>query len=332
MISKVFSGKSTYAYVLFVAMAAVVFYGLGFRLIDYAENKAYFLGNDLLQWLNFTLSVYDFLTIGFAVYLLQTIGVTALSTRYSLLQDENLLPSFIYLLLIAQAPDLMLRPDVVLAFLFIHFSYFFLLNFVSPETVLMQIFPFGFLLGIAFLFHPETIFFIFLAPILIIAQRRRLSINELLAYIMGVVAPIYFYGVIYFLVNDQINGLLKQIDVYFSDVNPIIFHWSNYLLVLINLFVLFALFHVYYFRVKRMKVNVRMTYQNMVFLVVFVSLAYFIFPFSSEIMWGYLLLPLSFFISFVFLEMKQKWILDLLLLLFIMLQLMQLYQFSLRLT
>ncbi len=332
MISKVFSGKSTFAYVLFVFMAAIVFYGVGFRTIDYSNANAYLLGRDLLLGLNFAIGVYDYLIIGFVVYLIQTIGVTALSTRYSLLQDENLLPSFVYLLLIAQAPDLMLRPDVVMTFLFIHFSYFFLLNFVTPESVLFQIFPFGFLVGLAFLFHPDAFFFIVAAPVLVIVQRRRLSINELLAYILGVSAPLYFYGVIYFLINDHITSIFAQLGAYFSAINPIIFHWSNYLIVLVYLFVLFVLFHFYYFKVKRMKVNVRMSYQSMVFLVFFVFVAYFIFQFSSEIIWGYFLLPLSFFISFVFMEMKQKLILDLLLLFFIVLQLLQLYQFSLRLT
>lgn len=325
MISKAFLSKSSLVYALFLLMAVVVFYGLNFRMIDYSRAHTYLLGANLVSLIDFSLHQYDLVIFGFILFLLQAIGIAALSARYSLLPGENILPSFVYLLLIAQEPALLLRPDVAAAFLFVNLAYFYLFSFMYPEPILYQIFPFGFLLGVAFLFYPETIFMIVLAPLMILLQRRRLSINDVFSYFFGLISPFYFYATIHFMLTDSISDLLVQIGQYFSTQNAITFHFTNHLVVLVFLFFLFGLFHVYYFMNAHYKVNIRLAYQSMIFISAAALISYFVISFSSEVMWAYLVLPMSLFFSFVFMELKKKWVLEVLFLLFLVLQIMQLY-------
>jgi hypothetical protein len=325
MLLRLFRSKSTFVYIILLIFAVIVFYGLSFQFITYKQNQAFLLGYNLLEWFDFTKTSIDYVILGFFFFFLQAILVSALSARFNLLAEVNILPSFIYLLLLSQQASLLVRPDVAIAFIFINLSFFYLFSFYSSNAIHFQTFQLGLLVGIAFLFMFDSLFFALLTPILIMFVRGKISFREIGTYIFGFFVPLYFYSTLYFLINKSLAGVGSQISQSLNTVWPIAFHLSNYIITLLFLFILFLLANYKYFKIKRVKISVRRSFQMLAFLFFTSIISYFILPFFSETLWGFTLIPFSLLLSLLFIQIKHKWIAEVLFMLFIAIELLQLF-------
>ncbi|MCK5538543.1 MAG: hypothetical protein KAI79_17085 [Bacteroidales bacterium] len=325
MLLSVFRSKSAFIYIVLLLFALIVFYGFSFQIIDYSQQTGNLFGALILEWFNFSNSSYDYISIGFGLVFIQAIVVSALSARFSLFPEVNILPSFIYLLLIVQQPELLLRPDVAIAFLFISFAYFYLFNFYRSDRILYDTFKLGLFLGFAFLFLLDILLIAFLVPIFIGVIRGQISLRDLGTYFIGLILPFYFYLVIYFLVHDEVYAVFNQLGGYFTQIWPIRFHIDNHIVLLSFLLVLLLFSSYKYFKIIRLKLVIRRYFQMLSLSFYLYILAYFVIPFTSEVIWAYLLLPLSLLFSLMFSEVKRRWFAELLFVVFFTLEIMQLF-------
>lgn len=177
--------------------------------------------------------------IALILVLLQAILLNILSARFRLSKEVTMFPGVFYILLMSTLPSFLHLSPVLMGNTFLIAAISSLFNAYKKSSVAGSIFNVGFWIGMAGLFYFSNFAFLLLA-IFGLATLRNIRINEIFMIIVGVIAPLFLTGTIFYLLDDWssfyqttfINGFG------FWDFEWVE-HWSNYVpLVLFGILIL----------------------------------------------------------------------------------------------
>jgi hypothetical protein len=166
--------------------------------------------------------------IALILILLQALLLNVLSARFRVSKEVTMFPGVFYILLTSTLPSFLHLSPVVIGNTFLIVGLSSLFNAYKKSSVAGSIFNVGFWFGMASLFYFSNFAFLLLA-IFGLATLRNIRINEIFMVIVGMIAPLFLTGTIFYLLDDWsyfyqttfINGFgfwnFEWVD-----------HWSNY--------------------------------------------------------------------------------------------------------
>ncbi|TNE79038.1 MAG: hypothetical protein EP332_12295 [Bacteroidetes bacterium] len=257
-------------------------------------------------WINFASTGVWAKVASFVLILLEAVFAAVLTQKYQLLYKATWLPLFFYGMVCLLFPvQLNILPSH-LAMLFLLLSINSLFQAQGKEKTLPELFSAGFFLGMAGLFQNQSLLFV---PTLIIGifSFKPSRIIDYLQFLIGVLMPLYFYGILAFM-QPSLPGLIQE------DLKPLIsMEWRpmgdelNALMIL-GFTLVFLLF--VFIRLQqnffRNTVKVR-KYQQ--FMLVYFLNAAFLVAFSPQPLYQnipFLAGPMSVYLTYYFLPDKRK--------------------------
>ncbi|MDP1726091.1 MAG: DUF6427 family protein [Bacteroidota bacterium] len=151
----------------------------------------------------------------------QALLVNYISSSHSILYKDNLLPALFFVLLNSLYPQQLVLSPQILANTFIILLLYRLCYLYESKLPLLLVFDAGMLLGLGLLFSYDLIIYL---PFILISVLYMTSFNlrYWMVAIFGIVLPVYFLGVIFFLTN-HLNDFIFSFQYSFnkSYFNPI---------------------------------------------------------------------------------------------------------------
>jgi len=261
------------------------------------NNQLYF--STSTYWINVLLLLFNALYINWQFH------------RYDILSEKTLLPAFFYLLLSLCFIELNTLSSTLLASTFLLFVVSNFLGYLKREESSNMYYA-GFFLGIATLFQLSVVVFLFFLILSLLVFTRSNSKSYFLLF-LGTTFP-WFILSAYFFWFDSFSPFLDIfLSNYFkSTYNYIFWPELGYVLLIPGLIFLSALF--LSLRGGIREINYQSICRNFLFAwLVGVITAIFIYPISSLALLHLLLLPLCFFYTFYFLQVKKMKVANLLL-------------------
>ncbi len=157
--------------------------------------------------------IHDVLSI--VIVFASALIATNVINNYKLIERPGYMPALIYTLCASFTAEFCELSPALCGFFFLQFAFFTVIKMYKKDKAGGSMFNSGFFIGIASLFYlPYLSFILFLIGGYILS--RPFVLRELLSGILGIVIPLYFAAVIYFL-NDSfreyLHSLLAQYDI-----------------------------------------------------------------------------------------------------------------------
>jgi hypothetical protein len=268
------------------------------------------------EWIMSLVSPFRLLQIiiGFVLLLIQAFIIQYVVLNNSLLSKPSWLPGFLYVVLMSSDPALLSLNPVLLSNLFLLWAMARMLNSFAEDKVLHEVFNAGLLTAIASLFYfPAAIFFIWV--LLVLIEFFLFNLKGVIAAILGFITPFFFLLTGYFLF-DKLN--MSLFEKYLQREFFLIFQqpfeiFPAILISFVGLLSLVAFFHLLVLYSPDKPVRIRKRFR--------VIFAFFIIAVISvlgvtecfHVHHGLLMMPLTIALSVLFMEMKRKWMAEVLL-------------------
>lgn len=258
------------------------------------------------------------LVFAFALLMLQVFIVNYIAQANSLLSRPSWLPGFLYLVLMSSDPSLISFHPLLPANLFLLIALARALLAYSEGDVMPEVFNVGFLIALAGLFYfPALVFFLWLIPVL--GLYFLLHLRGLAAAIMGFLTP-FFFLFTYFYLSDQLEGRLEQM---LAQYDPLLILEQSYSLFSTIMIIFLALLSFLAFMkltmvyIKDKPVRIRKRFRVLIFFFVFSLLSILVVTDYFDVHHGLMMIPLSIVLSVFFMEMKRKWLAEVVFYLFL---------------
>lgn len=244
--------------------------------------------------------------IALLLVLLQALLLNILSARFRISKEVTMFPGLFYILLMSTLPSFLHLSPVVMGNTFLILAVSNLFNAYKKSSVADSIFNVGFWIGVASLFYFSNFVFLLLA-IFGLATLRNIRISEIFMVLIGMIAPLFLTGTIFYLSNDWSNFYQTTFLTEFSFWNfDWVANWSNYIPLALFGFLILTVFvsaNIYFQKQSlRSQKNIQILYYFIIisFLTVFIQ---------KEIRLEQLLLlsiPLSLMLPLNFLEFRKR--------------------------
>ncbi len=267
--------------------------------------------NRLISLSNYQQFIHDLLSV--IVVFTSGIIINGVMNSFKLVERAGYMPATIFILSASFINEFCELTPALCGFFFLQFSFITLVRMYKSEKAGGYMFNGGFFIGVASLFYlPYLSFIIFLIVGHILS--RPFAIRELLSGILGILIPLYFAGVVYFL-NDSFREYLFSL-VALYDIEQVQQVQATLIPLGIRLGSLLLLFGV-------ASLSVRSNYNKMVMQNRVIITLCFIFFFSgacstlfmqdngmSHFIW--LALPFTFIVSIFLAEFRKPWMAEIL--------------------
>lgn len=244
--------------------------------------------------------------IALILILLQALLLNVLSARFRVSKEVTMFPGVFYILLTSTLPSFLHLSPVVMGNTFLIIGLSSLFNSYKKTSVAGSIFNVGFWFGMASLFYFSNFAFILLA-IFGMATLRSIRINEIFMIIVGMIAPLFLLGTIFYLLDDLNNFYQTTFIQGFGFWNFVwVEHWSNYIPVVLFgmlILIIFGSGNIYF-----QKQSIR-TQKNIQVLYYFVIISFLTVLIQKEVRIEQLLLlaiPFSLMLPLNFLEFRKR--------------------------
>jgi hypothetical protein len=261
----------------------------------------------LFSWLS-SLNNYYYISIISAslLVLLQAWLVNYFVSKHAIISTHTYLPAFFFIIFNSiYAEQLLLSPQLI-SNLFFVLMFGRLCNLYQSEKGLYIVLDASFYLGLAVLFNYDALVFLpfILLSVLIVTS---FSLRFILITIFGVIMPVYFLGVVFYL-TDHLNNLLIifQNSLNRTYIDSISINWTKVIpWILITLLVLISSFKLQADYFKNTVKNRRILLIIMLF-VLFACILLLIDNNNIIYSLSYLTIPFSMVISYFFISKKLK--------------------------
>lgn len=271
---------------------------------EWANSSSHYLSDLLFQYIP-SASIWGNI-LALLLVLVQAIMINNVVNQYKMTKEVTYYPALFYILLVSAIPEFLYLSPVLIAMTFYIIALIELFKWYKNYEAATQIFNVGFWLAIGSLFYmPLSVFIILAIAGLSILRSNR--IDEFLILIIGILVPYFLLGV-YFFWSDGLPQFLQQ-QVY-SNFNIGSFSIENtaYSYFKIGFFALWGIWAVF----QASSFFFRQSIQNqknvsILFWCVAVAATAFLLQSSSSLEALMLLaIPLCYFLSSSFLNMKRK--------------------------
>jgi hypothetical protein len=258
------------------------------------------------------------LVVAFTLLLLQVFIVNYIAQANSLLSRPSWLPGFLYLVMMSSDPHLISLHPLLPANLFLLIALARALLAYSEGEVMLEVFNVGFLIALAGLFYyPALLFFLWL--IVVMGIYFLLHLRGLAAAIMGFLTP-FFFLLTYFYLSDQLEGRLEQM---LAQYDPLLILEQSYspfstmMIVFLGLLSFLAFMKLTMVFITDKPVRIRKRFRVLIYFFVFSLLSVLVVTDYFEVHHGLMMIPLSVVLSVFFIEMKRKWLAEVVFYLFL---------------
>ncbi len=318
LLSYIRSNKASYILV-------IIFTGILLWTQTFLSNKIAGFSFDnqvmpLFYFINYYLESYPILhnLLGLLTVFVISFMIMRLNEKHIIIETRSHLISLLIIMLISSVQPLTrLHPGIFAAlFLIIVFDKIF--DAYKNDSQFSNYFDAGFLISISSLFYFNTIF-LMLALWICMLFLNAFSIRNLVLSFLGLLAP-YFLTWTYFYYNNDVAWFISAIENNFlnnADYNFL--HLGNYILfAFLGVLIVFANFKVIN-SLRTSKISTRKFLRTIfIFLIFILSIEIFI-PSTSLETLPLLAIPISFFLSYFFLNIKNNWFGQMLVVIFIVL-------------
>lgn len=263
----------------------------------------------------------DFMVHLFCVGLIssQAFHINYLVIKYEILYKKSFLPAFFYALIMGMYPDFSLMHPLLIVNSILLFVLERGFTLYKTETPLRTMFDLGFFISLATLiyFPCLTIFFGFGISLIFL---RPFSFREWFSGLVGFVLPWFYTGIYYFWI-DRLGDFGADIGGYFADLTGARVMFEFTLPVILPFFITFAILLLalwtlqshFYKNVIRTRINqqVMFIFIAVAAISIFITKELHLFHFSM------LAIPVATFVSYYFLAVKKRLLLELLAVIFI---------------
>ncbi len=165
----------------------------------------------LYKWIHPTLLEYPYLSTitAYGLLFLQAVLLNNLVTKHALSEKVTYLPAFMYITLMSLWPSYTMMHKLLIAHFFILLAVDKLLNIYSLENIRKHIFDIGILLSVASLFYVYAAYYILFVWISLLLYKTY-SIRLWLISIAGFILP-YIFIVFYFFWTDNLTPFLELV-------------------------------------------------------------------------------------------------------------------------
>lgn len=258
------------------------------------------------------------LVVAFTLLLLQVFIVNYIAQSNSLLSRPSWLPGFLYLVMMSSDPSLISFHPLLLANLFLLIALARALLAYSEGEVMLEVFNVGFLIALAGLFYyPALLFFLWL--IVVMGIYFLLHPRGLAAAIMGFLTP-FFFLLTYFYLSDQLEVRLEQM---LAQYDPLLILEQSYspfstmMIVFLGLLSFLAFMKLTMVFITDKPVRIRKRFRVLIYFFVFSLLSVLVVTDYFEVHHALMMIPLSVVLSVFFIEMKRKWLAEVVFYLFL---------------
>jgi hypothetical protein len=258
------------------------------------------------------------MVVAFALLLLQVFIVNYMVHANNLLSRPSWLPGFIYLVLMSSDPHMISFHPLLLANLFLLIALARALVAYSEGDVMLEVFNVGFLIAIAGLFYyPALLFFLWL--ILVLGIFFLLHPRGLVAAIMGFLTPFFFLYTWFFL-SDQLGVRLEQMQTQYDPLlileQPFSL-FSTIMIIFLALLSFLAFMKLTMVYITDKPVRIRKRFRVLIFFFVFSLVSILVVTDYFDVHHALMMIPLSVVLSVFFIEMKRKWLAEVVFYLFL---------------
>lgn len=236
---------------------------------------------------------------------------------FGLLKKKSFVPALIFLMLMSSGKSLLCLQPAIPAILCLLIALHKLMLTYRKGIDLSNFFDASFFISLASLFYFPSFMFFPLVWIALIVIRPFIWREWTVAF-LGFALPYIFVFVCYFYLG-KVNVLLQDKIFFPEDFEFILpFKWPNSFLVYTLILVIYLLFSVTYFFIK-IPVNTIFTRNLSVIFVWFLILSFLVYlmaPYSTINYLSFISIPISFYLTNLFLEIKRNWLNELLFIVF----------------
>ncbi|HSV87298.1 MAG TPA: DUF6427 family protein [Bacteroidales bacterium] len=250
---------------------------------------------------------------GFGMVFLQALLVNGICQTNNLTGKQTWLPGFFYLVLMSSDPALLSFHPVIPANLFLILALSRLMVILDQKEHVIDLFNLGALVSIAGLFYYPAL--LFLAWLLIVVGQYLLaSFRSVVASVMGFLAPIFFLGTFWFLTDRlayEVGTIFGHFDLFLIFEGPL-FPYTRMFIILLGLLTILSIIRLRVVYLSDKPVRIRKRFGILLYFFIFSLLSFLLSRDYFDVHHAFLMIPLSVILSVFFLEMKKKWLAELL--------------------
>ncbi len=244
--------------------------------------------------------------LALAMVFVQAILINAVTNRYRLITNKSFLPGLLYLLLIANMPNLHMLHAILFGNCLIILSWMLVVNIFNQSENNKTVFNAAFILGIASLFYPLHIYFLLLIFAAIWISNTE-SLRTFIIAIIGFATVWYLYLSINYLLNGSLP--LKGINIGFRNQA---FNFSSktyyfYALIIFLILLFVGSFPIILSHITSNKIFIRRNIQ-LLFVWLFIAIMLLLISTAHEEIIYELAIPFSIFMTIAFVNIKNRWI------------------------
>jgi len=252
--------------------------------------------------------------LGFGLVFFQAVLINGATNANYLFGKQTWLPGLMFLVLASSDPALLGFHPVIPANLFLILALVRLMDALDKKDPTLEVFNMGILISLAALFYFPA--FVFLGWLLVVLGRYLMvSFRSIVASILGFLTPFLLLGTWWFL-TDRLIYKAGEVAAYFKPFlifSTPLFPYTKVFIVLIGLLTILAFIWLKAVYLPDKPVRIRKRF-GMVFYFFYFSLAASLFVQDHfDVHQALFTIPLSLFVSALFLEMRKKWLAELLL-------------------
>lgn len=268
------------------------------------------------EWLMALLNPFALLPviIGLILIVIQAFIIQSLVVNNSLLSKPSWLPALLYIVLMSSDPALLSLNPVLISNLFLLWAMARMLNSFVEEKVLHEVFNAGLLVAIASLFYfPASIFLIWVFLVLI--EFFLFNLKGVIAAMLGFITPFFFLLTGYFLfdsLNEDLSEKYLQREFLLVFQQP--FELFPVILIsFIGLLSLVAFIHLLLIYSADKPVRIRKRFRVIFTFFIIAVISVLGVTECFHVHHGLLMMPLTIALSVLLMEMKRKWMAEVML-------------------
>jgi len=253
--------------------------------------------------------------IALILVILQAIIINGIINQYNLLGFRGYLPGILYVLISSTFFEIQILHPILFANLFLLFAWERVIQAYDKENTFVAYFNASFLIGIASLFYPNSVYFL-LIIFMSVGINRVGQIREFAMVFVGLIVVWYFYLSMFFLLTNSIQTSGIEFGIGFSFPNYAKIVWSQKIIIAyVSILILIASFQLGLY-ISSLKIPMRRNLKFM-FLWFWIGIIILIFTKSSFEIIYLLSIPISVLFAIFFFNFKKRWLGEALWILFI---------------
>lgn len=313
MLAKFFKGNS----IVIIVLLPIIASALGLKVFSLTQVAEY--PKDVMPFFQWVVNLFigkPLLTtlVVMALIVIQSIIMIRINDIFSLIQKKSKLPGLLYLLFATGLYIINGFSALILVNILISWILYLLFKLYKSKDVTSHIFNISLILSLASLFYIHVVVFLPLIWVAVFVLSSG-GIRQFFVSILGFILP-YIFACVYHFYFDSLDGFIDIIkNNYLLQKNIALTQTGQiYMLTILSVFVIALIYYLPTF--TRAKINI-IKYNRIILYSLGLIIVYLAIHFVGVEMLYIAFLPMTYIISYMFVNVKKNWVIEIFLLLII---------------